>query len=179
MPFPQVFAGQTLTADVINATRKRLIIQTADQVLTDQDTEIDTEIIIPVEAGATYWYECLISYSAVSAASSALTYSWDAPTGTALARFTQSYITQPGTGSNTGSLIIQRRPANTTGIPAGGSDASSPPTNFHSAYDRGTISVGGISGNVVLQVRQAGSGSSNETILRGGNQTRCFYERIL
>lgn len=179
MPFPQVFAGQVLTADVVNATRKRLVVQTADQVLTNQATDVDTEIIIPVEAGAVYWFECLISYSAVSAANSALTWSWDAPTGTALARFTQSYVAQPATGSNTGSAIIQRRPANTTGIPAGGTDVSSPPTNFHTAYDRGTISVGGLSGNVVLRVRQAGTGSSNETILRGGNQTRCIYERIL
>src|SRR5690606_1707517 len=102
LPFPQVFAGQVLTADVVNATRKRLVVQTADQVLTNQATDVDTEIIIPVEAGAVYWFECLISYSAVSAANSALMWSWDAPTGTALARFTQSYVAQPLLGRTRG-----------------------------------------------------------------------------
>lgn len=177
----EVFAGQLLTTDVLNLPRKRLVVQTADQTINNSTTLVDTEIVIPVEAGATYWYQCLISYSAVrpTDGGSALDFAWSAPTGTALARFSQSYIEDPAsTGANSGALIIQRRPANTTRIPAGGSDGTDPPSNFHSAYDRGTIAVGGVSGNVILQVAQR-SASATDTILRGGNQTRSFFERIL
>lgn len=174
-----VFAGQRLTADVLSMTRKRLVVQTADMAFSNQTTNLATEIVIPVVAGATYWYQCLISYSAVSATGSALTWSWDTPTGTALTRFTTSLTQQPGTGVNTGGPAVMRRPANTTGIPAGGTDDGSPPTNFNSAIDQGAIQVGGVGGNLTLLVRQSGAGSANQTILRGGNQTRCFYERVL
>ncbi|WP_040692409.1 hypothetical protein [Nocardiopsis lucentensis] len=175
----EVFAGQVLTTDVFNATRKRFIVQTADQILTNQTTPIPTEIVIPVEAGATYVYECLVSLSAVADSDSALAFNWNVPTGTLLARFTHAYDATSATSLNSGAEIIQRRPANTTLQIAGGSDASSPPSNFHSAVDRGTIAVGGVSGNVILEIQQSGAGSANETILRGGNQTRAIVERIL
>lgn len=179
MPFPWL-AGQRITAARLDEAATRLVAQDADLVMTNQTSLVNSDIAIPVEAGATYVYDCMISYSAVSAANSALLFAWDAPSGTLLARNTQSYVAQPPTasGANTGSDIIMRRPANITQIPAGGTDTASPPTNFHSAYDRGTITVGSVGGLVVLQVRQQGSGSANQTILRGGNQTRCTFARI-
>jgi hypothetical protein len=183
MPYPQLFAGQRITADKLNASRKRSVVQTADQTLVGTTALVNTEIVLPIEAGAVYYYDCLISYSAVRAGSggSALSWSWNVPPGAVLARFTQSYVRDPASGVNTGSDVILRRPATTTRIPAGGTDSTSPPINFHSAYDRGTITAGGISGLVILQVGQdTGTGpTASEVLLRGGNQTRCYFERIL
>ena len=178
MPFPWL-AGQRITAARLQESATQLVVQDTDLIMTNQTALVNSDIAIPVEAGATYVYDCMISYSAVAAANSALLFAWSAPSGTLLARNTQSYAAQSAaSGTNDGALIIQRRPANATQIPAGGTDGASPPPSYHSAYDRGTISVGSVGGLVVLQVRQQGSGSSNQTILRGGNQTRATYARI-
>lgn len=175
MSFPQHYAGQVLTADRLNARNLHLVTQDADLVITSSTTLQDTEIVVPVEAGAIYFYQLFISYSAHTTPD--MKWAWSAPTGTLLASFTSALETGAGSGLNTGAAIIMRRPANTTERVAGGTDTSSPPGNFHSAYDRGTITVGGADGDVILQVAQNTS-SANQTILRGGNNTRLVYTRI-
>lgn len=176
MPFPQWYAGMVLTADRLNARAEHMVTQDTDQTVTDSTTYVNSQIIVPVEAGAVYRYVLLISYSAHTAGD--FKWRWSVPTGTLIASFTQALVTGAGTGLNTGADIIMRRPAQTTDRIAGGTDDTSPPSNFHSAYDRGTITVSGSSGNVVMQFAQ-NSASSNPTILRGGNNTRLIYSRIL
>lgn len=183
MSIPQWYAGQVITADRMNARNVRYVSQNSDMQMVNQGTPLATEIVIPVEAGAVYYYNCLISYSARSGSANCLGFSWDAPSGTALARFTISMNPNGNEGaSNTPNTMITRRPANTTQVPAGGTSDENPPANFQSAYDQGTITVGSTGGNVVLMVRQNVDGGSpsetNTTILRGGNQTRCFFQRI-
>lgn len=183
MSIPQWYAGQVITADRMNARNVRYVSQNSDMAMVNQGTPLATEIVIPVEAGAVYYYNCLISYSARSGSANCLGFSWDAPSGTVLARFTISTDANGNEGaSNTPNAMLTRRPANTTQVPAGGTSDENPPANFQSAYDQGTITVGSTGGNVVLMVRQnVGGGSpsaTNQTILRGGNQTRCFFQRI-
>lgn len=175
MPFPW-YAGQVLTADRFNARNTRVVSQGADQTVTNSTTYVDTGLAIFVESGAVYAYELFLAYSASGAGD--LKWRWSAPSGTLLASFTQAYAASASTASiNDGSLIIQRRPANTTDRIAGGSDAGAP-TNFHSAYDRGTITVGGAAGNLLVQFAQ-NTANANGCIVRGGNNSRLTYARIL
>lgn len=175
MSIPQWFAGQVITADRLNARNFYLVTQENDLQVDQGTTVMDTEIVIPVETGAVYAYWCWISYTADNNTDSALDYFWDAPTSTALCRFTQSYGQTPTASINDAQGVIFRRPGNTTRIPAGGTGGDS----YHSAYDQGTITVGATSGNVVLRVAQnVHGGVAANTILRGGNQTRCLYQRI-
>jgi len=178
--FPRIRAGQRLTADVLGARNIILVEQSEDVTITEDDSLHDSDLVIPGMAGAVYKYELYVSYSAVREADSgsALVGSWDVPSGTAVNRFTTSFPVSPDTGLNTGNAVIMRRPANTTLQLMGGTDASSPPVNFHSAYDRGTILLGGTAGDVTWRFG-ANQDVAAETILRGGaNHTRLLYSRI-
>ncbi|MFL1441813.1 hypothetical protein [Nocardiopsis protaetiae] len=168
-----------ITAEALNARIDKIVLTDSDQVLTTQTVGVASGIVLDLEPDAVYTYECLISYSAVSGANSALAYYWDVPPGCLFARYTAGYIAAPATTSvNVGADVIYRRPANTTLQLAGGTDSASPPANFHNSIDRGTITTAAAGGAATLMVRQSGSGSTSQTIVRGGNQTRCVYRRI-
>lgn len=175
MSFPQWFAGQVLTADGFNARHPRLVQQENDQTVTSTTTPINSEIVFTPDPNATYLYWLWISYSATTA--NGFRWQWLA-VGATFCSFTQS-ISSPGASgtANTPQSVNFRRPANTTGRLAGGSDAASPPGNFHSAYDQGTFTTDGTNSSVTMQFAQAVS-HANQTILRGGNQTRMVYQRI-
>jgi hypothetical protein len=175
MSFPQHFAGQVLLADALNGRHPRLVQQENDQTVTSSTTPIASEIVFTPEPNATYLYWLWISYSATI--NCGFRWQWLAP-GATLCSFTQS-ISSPGASgtANTPQSVNFRRPANTTGRLAGGSDAASPPTNFHSAYDVGTFTTDGTTSSMTMQFAQAVS-HANQTILRGGNQTRIAYMRI-
>lgn len=178
MPWPEWRPGMVLTAEALNARIDRIVLTDTDQVLTSQTTGVASGIVLDLEPDAVYIYDLLLSYSAVSGANSALAFYWAVPSGCLFARYTDTYIAAPSTGLNTGALNIKRRPANTTLQIAGGSDASSPPSNFHSAIETGTITTAAVGGTATLMVQQSGAGSTSQTIVRGGNQTRCVYRRI-
>ncbi|MDX2692966.1 hypothetical protein [Streptomyces ipomoeae] len=175
MSIPQWFAGQIMTADDMNARHPRMVQQENDQIVTSSTTVINSEITFTPEPNATYMYWLWISYSATI--NNGLRWSWLA-NGATFASFTQS-ISSPGASgtANTPQSVNMRRPGNTTGRLAGGSDAASPPVNFHSAYDVGTFTTDGTINSVTMQFAQAVS-HANQTILRGGNQTRMIYIRI-
>ncbi|WP_406262588.1 hypothetical protein OIA45_39805 [Streptomyces chartreusis] len=181
MSIPQWFAGQALLADDMNARLPRLLLQQNDQTVTNSSTMINSEITFVPEPNALYRYWLWLSYSANQACGFA--WAWLAP-GAPLASFSHS-IADPATigTANTPQSVQMRRPANTTGRLAGGSDADAtiPPANFHSAYDQGTFATDGTLSAVTLQfacASPAGGVPAAQAILRGGNQTRMIYERI-
>jgi hypothetical protein len=184
--FPRIRAGQRLTTAVLGARNEELVEQSEDVTITNSTTMQDSDIVIPVVAGGIYAYRLFISYSAVSesgADGTALVGNWSVPSGTAVNRFTTSFPRSPTSGGaevlNTGFDVIMRRPATGTLQICGGTDDTSPPNNFHSAYDRGTIAVGGTSGDVIWRFG-ADRAVPEDVILRGGpTQTRCLFSRIL
>jgi hypothetical protein len=174
MSIPQWFAGQVMTADGLNARHPRLVTQVNDQAINVSTTLIDSEIIFTPEPNAEYAYELFISYSATI--NSDMKWAWRAA-GALFASFTLGYATSAAAGVNTGSDVVMRRPGNTTPRVAGGSNSTSPPADFHSAYDRGTFSTDGSVAEVAMQFAQNTS-HADQTIMRGGNQTRLLYWRI-
>lgn len=175
MPNPRLYAGQVVLADKWNSLIPRLVQQENDQIVTSSITPVATEIVFTPEPNATYVYWLYLSYSATTV--NGIRWQWLAP-GATFCSFTQS-ISNPGAGTtaNSPQSVNFRRPANTTGRLAGGSDSASPPANFHSAYDSGTFTTDGTTSAVTLQFAQAVS-HANQSILRGGNQTRMVYQRI-
>lgn len=188
MPFPKWLAGMRITADRLRDRDIQFVDQGEDVVIVNSTTMLDSDISFFAEPGATYWYNLLVSYSAfgeVGGVGSALVGNWDAPSGTAVNRFTQSFpVTPTNLNLNSGSVVVMRRPANTTLQIMGGTDEPSDtadpvvPENFHSAYDQGTILIGGTEGVVTWRFG-ANRSVDEQTILRGGpNQTRLIYARI-
>lgn len=151
-------------------------MQENDQTVTNSSTPTASEITFTPEPNALYEYVLLISYSATSTAG--FFWEWDA-TGALFCSFTQGIDHPASSGTaNTGQLVAFRRPANTTNREAGGSDATSPPSQFHSAYDQGTFETDGTLTAITMKFAQATATAAHDTILRGGNQTRMIYRRI-
>ncbi|WP_200308250.1 hypothetical protein [Streptomyces adelaidensis] len=169
-----MYAGQIATADQWNALIPRMVTQENDQTVTSATTGttlVDSEISVQLEPNALYEYRLWLSYSADGAAD--FKWAWDL-TGMLICSFTQANAAGLSTASvNDGGDVILRRPAATTNRIAGGSGA----VNFHSAYDWGTLQTDAAPGPITLQFAQNTS-SANDTILRGGNQTRFLYQRI-
>ncbi|MEV0112361.1 hypothetical protein AB0H77_03755 [Streptomyces sp. NPDC050844] len=175
MPNPRLYAGQIITADKWNSLIPNLVQQENDQTVTSSTTPVDSEIVFTPEPNAIYSYWLWVSYSAT--VNNGLRWQWLAA-GATFCSFTQA-ISNPGAGTtvNSPQSVNFRRPANTTGRLAGGSDSTSPPAGFHSAYDQGTFTTDGTISSVTMQFAQAVS-HANQSILRGGNQTRMIYTRI-
>lgn len=171
------FPGDKITSPRLNARNLMMVTQANDLTLTGGSTNYQpSEIILRLEPGATYSYFLFISYSAYTGAD--FRWRWDAPDGCLLASFTRALILGAASGSNTGANLIMRRPGNLTDRVAGGtSTATSSPGTFNSAYDVGTIQNGGVVGNLTLEVDRNDVGG--DTILRGGNQSRLLYQRLL
>ena len=174
MPSPYVYAGQIATADAWNAMIPRLVTQENDQTVNSASTGttlVNSEITAQLEPNGLYVYQLLIAYSADGAAD--FKWAWDL-SGMLICSFTQAAALSLSTASvNDGGSVILRRPAATTNRIAGGSGAA----NFHSAYDWGTLQTDAAPGPITLQFAQ-NTASANDTVLRGGNQTRFIYPRI-
>lgn len=178
MTVTRFFPGDVLTGMKMNMHEWQMVTQVADLTLSGGGTAfVPTEIVVPLDPGAVYYYLMLISYSADIDAD--FRWRWDAPEGCLLTSFTQALVTGAASGSNTGAELIFRRPANTTNRVAGGTAdpmSGNPPGTFNSAYDEGCINASGVGGNLILEVDRVSD--SADAILRGGNQTRILYRRI-
>lgn len=179
MSFPQWFAGMTLTADRLNAARMRMVSASENQEVAESTALVPTEIIIPLESGATYWYHLILTYTARNTNNEqeggGIRWNWSVPVGTTQPRQTACYdvANNAGISLTNGGLIIMRSPATSTEMRADGSGQD----NFHSAHEYGSIQVGGASGSAVLQFAQWGS-HATPTTLRGATRTRVFYSRV-
>lgn len=174
MPFPRWLAGMRITADRLDDRNMQTVEQGEDITVTSSTTLIDTNLILPGEVGATYWYHAMISYSAASTPD--FQWAWDVPSGANVRRFTTSKDASSSEGVTVGGPAVMRTPATTTGVEAGGSDPDGGPyEDFIYASDEGVITIGGTAGNCTVQFAQNTS-DVNETIIR--SQSRLVYMRI-
>src|SRR5690606_22428850 len=119
MPCPHWFAGQTITADRLTAARKQMVAQSAHQAVVHWTALVPTEIIIPLESGATYWYQLVLTYTASNTGGGmgggGIRWAWDVPTGTSMPRQTASYalVDNQAISLIAGGRILLRSPAAT------------------------------------------------------------------
>src|SRR5690606_23704148 len=130
-------------------------------------------------SGATYWYQLVLTYTASNTGGGmgggGLRWAWDVPTGTSMPRQTASYalVDNQAISLIAGGRILLRSPAATTEMRAEGSG----PDNFHAVLEYGSIQVGGLSGEAVLQFAQWNA-HSTPTTLRGATRTRVVRPRV-
>src|SRR5690606_16817071 len=140
MPFPQLLSGQTITADRLNAAHMKMVAQSENQEVVNSTALVPTEIIIPLESGATYWYQLVLTYTASNTGGGmgggGIRWAWDVPTGTSMPRQTASYalVDNQAISLIAGGRILLRSPAATTEMRAEGSG----PDNFHAALEYGS-----------------------------------------
>lgn len=175
MPFPRWLAGMRITADRLNDRNIVVVDQGEDQVVTSSTTLVNTNLVIPGEVGATYYYNALISFSATVTPD--FRWAWAVPSGAGVRRFTISRTNATAAGANTGATIIMRTPATGTEIEAGGgSTDGAPPPEFMYTYEQGIVTIGGTAGNCTIRFAQFTS-NTNQTIFRG--QSRLVYSRVI
>ncbi|MEU1908100.1 hypothetical protein [Streptomyces hygroscopicus] len=164
LPFPQWLAGQRITANGLNARNWIRVNQGTDITRTSSTTMTNTNLVITGAAGAEYYYQALISYGA--SIDSDMQWAWSIPTDASITRFTAALsIADVTTGSASAHTVVMRRPAATTGVTAGGTDAANIGTNtttFNSAYDQGMITFGA-AGTATLQFAQNSSDADGTT----------------
>ncbi|QBI56792.1 hypothetical protein [Streptomonospora litoralis] len=179
MPYPQWFAGMTLTADRLNASRMKMVVASENQEVAESTNLVASEIVIPLESGATYWYHLVLTYSARNTNNDTegggIRWNWLVPTGTTAPRQIACLDVQTNSGISLtyGGTVTMRSPATSTEIRAEGSGVN----DFLSAHEYGSIQVGGSSGSAVLQWAQWAA-HAEATVLRGATRTRCFYTRV-
>lgn len=81
MPYPQISAGQRITASLLNSMLPAVALKTADQSNANSPATFvnDNELLLPVLSGATYRGELVLYFSAAIADD--LLYAWSTPAG--------------------------------------------------------------------------------------------------
>ncbi|MFC4912595.1 hypothetical protein [Actinomadura gamaensis] len=80
MPYPQISAGQRITASLLNSMLPATVVKSADQQSTSNALTNDPELLLPVVGGATYRGELVLFFSAN--VNDDLNYAWATPAGT-------------------------------------------------------------------------------------------------
>src|SRR5690606_41367710 len=131
--------------------RMKMVAQSENQEVVNSTALVPTEIIIPLESGATYWYQLVLTYTASNTGGGmgggGIRWAWDVPTGTSMPRQAAGYavVDNEGISLIAGGRMLLRPPAATTEMRAEGPG----PGNFHAALEHGPSQVGGVAGEVV------------------------------
>lgn len=175
MPFPTWLAGMRITADRLDDRDIRVVEQGTDQTVTSSTTLRDTNLLIPGEVNAIYWYALYIAYRATITPD--FRWAWVAPSGTSIDRFTAGRDEASPAGLTAGHPVALRYASIGIELRAGGGDAdgTSPPANVIYAQDQGIIKIGGTAGSCVVRFAQFTS-NANQTIF--SSQSKLIYARI-
>lgn len=171
MPYPNLAAGQRLTAGMLQAMQWQAVEQGSQLTVNNSATLVDTNIIVPLVAGATYEYELMVGYATTDTTDATdFRFAWTAPTNGEVRRWSWGYGSG-GTGAGDDySSVNFRRPITATNVRIG---ASSDGTT-NSYYERG-IMIGGDGGNAVFQFAQYVAGAFDSSIT---GSSRVAYLRI-
>ncbi|MFH8369204.1 hypothetical protein [Streptomyces sp. NPDC018031] len=164
LPFPQWLAGQRITAAGLNSRNWVRVTQGTDITRISSTTMTNTNLVITGAAGAEYYFKALIAYGA--SIDSDMQWAWSIPGDASMTRFTEALsIADVTLGSASAHTVVMRRPAASTGVSAGGTDAAaigSATTTFNSAYDQGIVTFG-VAGTATLQFAQNTSDADGTT----------------
>lgn len=169
MPYPEFSAGQILTAGMLSDMQWQEVEQGIQQVVNNSTTFVDTNIVVPVVAGAKYRYRLLVGYSTSTTAD--IKFRWQAPSNGEVRRWTWG-IGNENTKSqvNNADSVNFRRPITNTAVSIGGTGTS----NTQSYHEEGLL-LGGDGGNCVFQFAQITAEVSDTSIT---GSTRVEYLRI-
>jgi hypothetical protein len=149
--FPQVFAGTSITASLLQAFAPLQVIKPADTSRTSTTSMTDDpDLTFQVAAGATYYVKGFISYEGFTRGSGDLKFTWDQPSGS-----TFKYV---ATYTNTSGTVVQNHESGSATVTAGSNAAGvSCPLEIE-----GTLVMSSTAGTFALQWAQ-GSSSTTPT----------------
>lgn len=170
MGFPPFVAGQVLTAGQLRLMQWDHVEQGAPQSVNNSTTLVDTNISVTLEAGATYYYILLVSYTSNETADIAFT--WSTPANSSVQRFVDGYDSG-GNGASFGFSRGRRsRNSASTVVDVGGTSTIAAPA----AYSEHGRILGGDGGVFTLQFAQDTADGTDDTTIDA--VSRIDYVRI-
>lgn len=170
MGYPDFRAGMKLKASHLRAMQTIRVVQGSDQTRTSSTANLDTNLVIPVEANAVYEYRLLLAYSC---GAGDYTGAWSVPSGTTMQRHGDG-MAATATGTQTAYTdAFSAQGSATTAFNIGGNTSSIAQTC--SFVEQGYIETASTAGNVTYQFSQRVS-SADATIIRAASQL--YYTRI-
>ena len=78
--YPNILAGQRITAALLNSMQPQTVIKPTDQSVTSSTTVVnDNDLVSAVLASATYIFTCYLDYEGGTTGSSDLKWVWSVP----------------------------------------------------------------------------------------------------
>lgn len=170
MPYPLWQPGMRITAERLAAQQWQEIIQGTTTTINNSTTMVDTNIVVPLAAGARYFYELMVAYT--SADDADIVFDWAAQADQTVTRVTTWGIGAGATGDiHSMSGYTTRSPAMGTDVQAGGAGVSA----FVGYNERGSLNGGSADGTVTFRAAQRVAQSS-DTVIQAN--TRCRFLRV-
>lgn len=179
MVYPTFVAGQRLTAQMLSDMQWKSVEQGSAQTVNNSAALVNTNIVIPLAAGAVYMYRLLIGYTSQGSGvgsptpedNSDVKFAWTDPPGGEVRRWTHGYGSLgSGPAGDDFTSVSYRRPVTTTPVRIGAAGEGF--TNSY--YEFGTI-YGGDGGSTTFQFAQFVAGAFDLSIT---GSSRCDYLRI-
>lgn len=166
--YPAIFAGQRITAALLTSTLPLDAYKTTSTVRTSTTAFADDpDLILALEANATYWVEMWIKYAAVTAEQFKTT--WTVPVGAGGGRSrigVSSTVSDTGSGGPAGDGVFGHHQF-ATSITYGTRNSAS---NLSVAYEQGSV-ITTTAGNLALSWAQGAAGAAG-TMVGSGSYIR-------
>lgn len=158
--YPNVLAGQDITADLLNSMLPQVAYKTTGEAVTSSTTmQNDDELFVPVVASSVYLAELFLLYDAAAAGD--IKIGWTAPSGASLAWTVVGATTAETTNTSVSTLNMQTRTTSETASLGGSSSTGIGAT----AYGRLTVST--TAGNLQFQWAQDTSNGTATNVRAG------------
>jgi len=156
--YPAIFAGEVITASLLQAFAPFFASKTIDQSVTSSTVLVnDTALSLPVAASATYFFVLNLSFEGGTTGSSDLKWGWTFPSGLTM-RYTQA--------GNAGNALTATMGGFTQAT--SGSNATNGAGNLQGLILLGTVTVSSTAGTLQFQWAQHTS-SGTATIVHAGS----------
>lgn len=142
--FPVLFAGQRITAALLNQMIALKVVKPTDESLASSATlQNDNDLVLPLVANATYLLQMQLGYEGGTAGASDLKIGWTFPTGTTIRWMAIGNSTTPTFGSAVG-----KSESTVVGFATNGAGV------LQSLFVSGEVTVSSTAGNLQLQWAQ-------------------------
>ncbi|MFF4369622.1 hypothetical protein [Streptomyces sp. NPDC001594] len=165
MPYPIFYAGQRMTAALMQSTQPIYVEKPTDQPVTNSTTNVnDTALTASVAANAKYFVQGMLLYSART--DTDIKIGWTGPSGSVFDWISHGQ-SQDGTGGLAGSgVVVDRQSIGNTTFPLGGFGAEN--TTYMTAPFWGRLTTSSTAGSLQLNWSQRVANVTS-SIMRAGS----------
>jgi hypothetical protein len=149
-----IFAGQRVSADLLNELAPLSVIKPGDQHYTNTTLASDNDLVMPVNANASYLVQCYLSYEGGTMNASDMKFEFTVPSGSTLSLGVPAYFFTDGLTHGPGVYVASE--VLVVGTQGAG--------NSRSVFAAGSLIVGNTGGNLQLLAAKNSSGSTDAII---------------